>query len=82
MRERMRPLLGTFVSIRVEVDAARANRVFAAAFGAIEQVQACLSFHDPQSELSRINRSAAEAAQSVSPLFARVLRASLALARA
>ncbi|MEZ5466483.1 MAG: FAD:protein FMN transferase [Lysobacterales bacterium] len=80
--ERMRPLLGTFVSIRVEVDAARANRVFAAAFGAIEQVQACLSFHDPQSELSRINRSAAVAAQRVSPLFARVLRASLALARA
>jgi FAD:protein FMN transferase len=82
MLERMRPLLGTFVSVRAEVSAADANRVFAAAFGAIERVQACLSFHDAHSELSVVNRSAARASQAVSPMFARVLRASLALARA
>ncbi len=81
MLERMRPLLGTFVTVRAEVGAADANQVFAAAFGAIERVQAGLSFHDPGSELSRVNRSAASAAQALSPLFARVLRASLALAR-
>jgi thiamine biosynthesis lipoprotein len=68
--------------VRAEVGAADANQVFAAAFGAIERVQACLSFHDIHSELSVVNRSAARAAQCVSPLFARVLRASLALARA
>lgn len=45
-------------------------------------VQACLSFHDPASELSRLNREAARTPVRVSSALRRVLRASLALSRA
>jgi FAD:protein FMN transferase len=80
--ERMRPLLGTFVTVRIRCAPVRAVAAFAAAFAAIEQVQSCLSFHDIDSELSQVNRGAAQAPMAVSSMFSRVLRASLALARA
>ncbi len=57
---RARPLLGTLVEIRAagahtEV---RLHAAIEAAFAAVERVQALMSYHDPASELSRINREA------------------------
>lgn len=49
---RCRPLLGTFV----EIDGADAV-VIEAGFAAVERVQRLMSAHDPDSELSRLNRS-------------------------
>jgi FAD:protein FMN transferase len=58
---RMRPLLGTFVEIGITqpIDNEVANAVLTRAFGVIELLQALLSFQNPDSELSQLNRSAA-----------------------
>lgn len=53
-----------------------------AAFAAIDAVHQAMSFHEPGSELSAVNRGAAGAPQAVGRLTWRVLRAALALARA
>ncbi len=53
---RMRPLLGTFVEIGVSGTGAAAQRAIDAAFSCIEEVQSALSFQDPDSEISRLNR--------------------------
>ena len=56
---RSRPLLGTFVTIRAAAaDAAAASRGIEAGFAAIARTQASMSFHDPNSELSVLNREA------------------------
>lgn len=56
---RARPLLGTFVEIRATAPtAARAERAVGAAFAAVARVQALMSFHDPLSDVSRLNRRA------------------------
>ena len=52
-----------------------------AAFAVIERVQARMSYHDPTSELSRINRVAVHQSILLSRPLAKVLRAALALAR-
>lgn len=54
--KRCRPLLGTFVEVTVpeENNEAAIN----CAFSEIEKVQNLMSFHDPQSMLSKINRQA------------------------
>jgi FAD:protein FMN transferase len=78
--QRARPLLGTFVVIRLE-STDDADTAFDAAFAQIEAVHRAMSFHEGDSELSRLNRDAATAPQPVGPLLWRVLRASLALAR-
>jgi thiamine biosynthesis lipoprotein len=51
MHSRCRPLLGTFV----EVTADREDAI-EAAFGAVEQVHRLMSAHEPESDVSRINR--------------------------
>ena len=84
---RVRPLLGTFVSIRVPAGATDAERAssaiaVAAAFERIGEVERCMSFHDPRSELSRINCHAQRAPQPVCAALQRVLRAALAIAAA
>lgn len=53
---RCKPLLGTFVEISIEQEAAEAS--MNDAFAEIEKVQDLMSFHHPQSELSKINRQA------------------------
>ena len=73
MFRRMRPLLGTFVEIALAAPAARAEGAVAAAFAAIEQVQQQMSFHDADSDLSRINLYAWRRPVSVSPHVFRVL---------
>jgi thiamine biosynthesis lipoprotein len=48
----MRPLLGTFVEVGVEHEAANSPVAFERAYAAIERVERCLSFHNPDSELA------------------------------
>ena len=60
---RCKPLLGTYVEITIDEIAeehapSKANIAIDAAFSAIELVQQLMSFHNPLSELSIINRSA------------------------
>jgi len=74
---RARPLLGTLVEIAIEDDLPRADteQAFDRAFAAVARVQALMSFHDPESELSRINRVAWLRAVTVSDDTWRVLTA-------
>ena len=60
---RARPLLGTFVEI--EIAGARRsdlNAVIDAAFDAVTLAHRLMSFHEPASDLSRLNREAANVA--------------------
>lgn len=73
--ERAQPWLGTLVSIRVEGLAEReAHRAIEAAFHEIATVHRLMSFHDPLSELSRLNRAAAGTPIPVHPYTWEVLR--------
>ncbi len=57
--KRARPLLGTYVEMRVGGAAeSRLRSGLESAFRAIAQVQALMSFHEPASDLSRVNRNA------------------------
>ncbi|MBU3602508.1 FAD:protein FMN transferase [Polynucleobacter sp. AM-25C3] len=51
---RCKPLLGTFVEIKIE-DGPQLSQALKEAFLAIEQVQSLMGFHNPESELSKIN---------------------------
>ncbi len=56
---RMRPWLGTFVEIRAAADHAQTLSVAVEnAFSAVARVHALMSFHDANSDVSRLNRSA------------------------
>ena len=80
---RARPLLGTIVEIAAT--GAALGPVQAAierAFLAVEKVQALMSYHDRQSDVSRINRFAHECAIAVSEHTWRVLTAAQSLAEA
>lgn len=80
MISRARPLLGTIVEVRIAApDDEPARRAIDAAFAAVERVHALMSFHDPASDLSRLNREAHRAAQRVHPWTHRVLRTALDL---
>jgi len=58
IQRRARPLLGTFVEIGVkEFSTEQAGWVFDEAFNAIRLIHDLCSFHDPRSELSRLNRT-------------------------
>ena len=63
---RARPLLGTFVEIAA-CGAASANveAAIEAAFGAVASVHRLMSFHDPASDVSRLNREAKARAVAV-----------------
>jgi len=82
---RARPLLGTFVEIVVPRPARRAlcdtEAAIAAAFGAVEKVHRLMSFHDPASDVSRLNREAAARAVTVDAWTWRVLAAAVDLHR-
>ena len=80
---RARPLLGTLVEIGTasELGADRVQRAIERAFQAVARIQALMSRHDPDSELSRLNRTAAQAPQRVDPHTAAVLGAALRFAR-
>lgn len=57
--ERCRPLLGTFVRIRVEgLAPERAHAAIDAAFAEITVIHRLMSFHEVESDVSRLNREA------------------------
>ncbi|HTJ77402.1 MAG TPA: FAD:protein FMN transferase [Rariglobus sp.] len=80
---RARPLLGTFVEIRASgLPASRLERAVEKAFAAIVRVQALMSFHEPTSDLSRLNRLAVRRAVRVDAATWTVLRQAIIMARA
>lgn len=76
---RGKPLLGTFVEIGVR-DATAAMAATDAAFSRIRQVQSLLSFHDPHSDLTRLNQ-ARGASVELHPLSVRVIRLAKVMTR-
>ncbi len=72
---RARPLLGTLVDIRATAPTtALAERAVRAAFAALDRVQALMSFHEPTSNVSQLNRQAAQHAVCVDGWTHQVLR--------
>ena len=72
---RCRPLLGTLVEIQAfGTNAADLEGAIDAAFLAIAQVHRLMSFHDPGSDVSRMNRDAYNKAVRVHPWTRRVLK--------
>jgi len=55
---RARPLLGTYVAIGVGLPDAEAAKAIEAGFAAIADIHRLMSFHEPDSDVSRINRAA------------------------
>jgi FAD:protein FMN transferase len=73
---RARPSLGTIVDIRAGGARARAvDAGIAAAFAAVDQVHRLMSFHEPDSDLSRLNRDASRRPVPIHPWTWRVVRA-------
>lgn len=73
---RARPLLGTIVEVKADGPPATVE----AAFAEIQRIQQQMSYHDPQSELSQLNRQAAKEWVAVSHDVMAVLKAALTLA--
>jgi thiamine biosynthesis lipoprotein len=81
---RAQPWLGTLVAIRIR-DAGECDDVAGAldaAFAAVRRVHALMSFHDPASELSALNRRATRAAVALSEWTWTVLGHAAEIARA
>jgi hypothetical protein len=79
---RARPLLGTFVEIRsAGASRSAAEQAVEAAFAAIAKVQRLMSFHDADSDVSRLNREAFNHSVVVDPWTYEVLETALALHR-
>ncbi len=79
---RLRPLLGTFVEVGAAgADAADMAAAVEAAFAAIGTVHRLMSFHDEESDVSRLNRGAFEAATGVHRWTYQVLEAALDIHR-
>ncbi len=77
---RARPLLGTYVEIEaVGLAEAALERAIGAAFDAVGLVQRLMSFRDPDSDLSALNRRAAREPVRAHPWTARVLRCALSM---
>jgi len=65
---RARPMLGTFVDIDVDdVDERYAEGAVEAAFAAVAEVHRLMSFHEADSDVSRLNRIASNGAVPVHP---------------
>lgn len=84
MKRRAQPWLGTLVEIAI-ADALGddvLNPCFDNAFSAIAGVHRLMSFHDPASDVSRINRASAGETVEVHPCTYEVLRTALAVTQA
>ena len=79
-RRRMRPLLGTFVEIGVVANTDGADRCIDRAFDAVALIQQLMSFHDADSELSRLNHFVGEEV-ALHPHTAKVLAGALQMGR-
>jgi len=72
---RARPLLGTFVDITAwGADETDLHRAIDRAFATIQRVDRLMSFHDSESDVSRINREAFPKGVIVHPWTWRVLK--------
>ena len=79
---RARPLLGTFVEIEVAgAEKFVMNTVIDAAFEAVASVHGLMSFHQPDSDVSRLNREACLRPVSVHAWTYQVLGAAVAMHR-
>ena len=79
---RARPLLGTFVEIAaVGAERPALEAAAEAAFAAIASVQRLMSFHDPASDVSRLNRTAATRPVRVDAWTFEVIAAAVDLTR-
>ena len=73
--ERARPLLGTTVAIRVHgLDESDAHRAINEAFEDVALIHRLMSFHETDSDVSRLNREAADHAFEVHPATYEVLK--------
>lgn len=75
--------LGTFIRISLQGNCGEDELLTNSlrAFAEIQRIERLLSFHDPHSELSRVNRNAYRKPVAVSPDMATVLRQALELSR-
>jgi len=84
MTKRMRPLLGTFVEIGIgdagSLNEQQLHSAINNAFAALEQIQNLLSFHNPFSDLSRLNQAQRQWV-ALHPLSIRCLKLARALTR-
>lgn len=78
----MRPAMGTLVEVRASGPEGGVQAAVGAALRAVERVDRLMSFHDPHSELSRLNREAALDPQKVDPWTFEVLRRALRISAA
>ncbi|CCD95864.1 putative THIAMINE BIOSYNTHESIS LIPOPROTEIN APBE TRANSMEMBRANE [Bradyrhizobium sp. ORS 375] len=79
---RARALLGTFVEIDVaDAQGADLESAVEAAFSAVAEVHRLMSFHDPDSDVSRLNSAASSCAVTVHPWTYTVLQAALEMAQ-
>jgi thiamine biosynthesis lipoprotein len=79
---RARPLLGTFVEICVaDASIPDADTAVDAAFAAVAKAHRLMSFHEPGSDVARLNREACKRAVAVHPWTFEVLEAALDLNR-
>ena len=77
---RARPLLGTFVEIQASgASKADLNAGIDAAFDAVAKVHRLMSFHEPDSDVSRLNQFAASHPVNVDPWTYEVLRIAIDL---
>ena len=74
--KRMQPLLGTFVEIGVISDDVHASKIITESFNIIKKIEQLLSFHNPQSDLSRLNKMGHKGV-NLDPISADVLRLAL-----
>jgi thiamine biosynthesis lipoprotein len=80
MVERARPLLGTTVAIQAHgVDESAVHRAIDAAFAAVAEIHRLMSFHEPDSDLSRLHRTRRGVRVQLAAPTAEVLREALRL---
>ena len=77
---RLRPAMGTLVHVCASGPEAAVQRAVDAALAAVERIERLMSFHDPDSELSRVNREAGRMPQTVHPWTWAVLRRAVRIA--
>lgn len=79
----MRPAMGTLVHVSASGPEGTAVQcTLDAALASVESIERLMSFHDPESELSRLNREAVRTPQTVHPWTWGVLRRALRFAEA
>jgi thiamine biosynthesis lipoprotein len=79
--KRCRPLLGTFVEISLDGAHSECSEIANDAYQAIESVASLMSFHDPKSELSRLNQTPVGHWVQISDPLREVLELALRLQR-